>query len=186
MQTPVRDARAYVVHEHHGTLAQVVELTKKVKKPETQASYPASVNSSALRALYDNLENNEQLALAIDGEIRSVKKDGWRGIMSHHTPFMTSLVNGTLMYRLLDDPVPHYVALYGGTLEVKSNQVVILTAAAESGDDVQELALHLLERQADADALAFEAHIEFTKDYDVPQAFVLRDSLFDFIPGLGM
>jgi F-type H+-transporting ATPase subunit epsilon len=104
--------------------------------------------------------------IVLDADITSLRfqqKDGWRGILPNHTPFITSLVNGTLLYRTPGDPVPHYVALYGGTLEVKSDQVVILTAAAEPGDDVQELALHLLERQAEADALAFEAHIEFTK-----------------------
>ena len=95
--------------------------------------------------------------------LRFQQKDGWRGILPNHTPFITSLVNGTLLYRMPGHPSPYYVALYGGTLEVKSDQVVVLTAAAEPGDDVQELALHLLERQAEADALAFEAHIEFTK-----------------------
>lgn len=95
--------------------------------------------------------------------LRFQQKDGWRGILPNHTPFITPLVNGTLIYRLPDDPTLNYIALYGGTLEVKPDQVVILTAAAEPGDDVQELALHLLERQAEADALAFEAHIEFTK-----------------------
>jgi F-type H+-transporting ATPase subunit epsilon len=95
--------------------------------------------------------------------LRFQQADGWRGILPNHTPYITRLVNGTLMYRKPEDPSLHYVALYGGTLEVKKDQVVILTAAAEPGDDVHELALHLLERQAEADALAFEAHIEFTK-----------------------
>ena len=67
------------------------------------------------------------------------------------------------MYRAPGNSLPHYMALYGGTLEVRKDQIVILTAAAQPGGDVQELALHILERQAEADALAFEAHIEFTK-----------------------
>jgi len=81
-------------------LAKVVELTKKVKKPETQSSYPASINSPALRALYDNLEDHvtaavhdapapfegvvaaddaSKLAVNVDSAIRNVKKAGWRG-----------------------------------------------------------------------------------------------------------
>lgn len=108
--------------------------------------------------------------------LRFQQKDGWRGILPNHTPFITSLVNGTLLYRTPADDAPHgsvgvtptevgahYIALYGGTLQVKPKQIIILTAAAEPGDDVQQLALHLLQRQAEADALAFEAHIEFTK-----------------------
>jgi F-type H+-transporting ATPase subunit epsilon len=104
--------------------------------------------------------------IVLDTDVTSLRfqqQDGWRGILANHTPFITALVNGTLLYRLPGDPTPHYVALYGGTLEVKKEQIIILTAAAEPGDDVQELAQHLLERQAEADALAFEAYIEYTK-----------------------
>ena len=60
-------------------LAQIVELTKKAQGAETAASYPAALNSKAKRALFDNLERDEALALAIDEEIRLTKKDSWRG-----------------------------------------------------------------------------------------------------------
>jgi type I restriction enzyme R subunit len=33
----------------------------------------------ALQALYDNLDCNEDLALAIDEAVRTTKQDGWRG-----------------------------------------------------------------------------------------------------------
>jgi len=81
-------------------LAKVVELTKKVKKPEMQSSYPASINRPALRALYDNLKDHaastvheapvpfdrgiaddetSRLAVDVDRAIRNVKKADWRG-----------------------------------------------------------------------------------------------------------
>lgn len=60
-------------------LAQIVELTKKAQGAETTASYPAELNSKAKRALFDNLDGDEALALAIDEEIRLTKKDSWRG-----------------------------------------------------------------------------------------------------------
>ncbi|MXX10841.1 MAG: type I restriction endonuclease subunit R [Nitrospira sp. SB0667_bin_9] len=82
-------------------LAELVELTRKVSSPETQLSYPSSINSAALRALFDNLEEpqasavrepppphygtkpavttRETTALALDSEIRRVKKADWRG-----------------------------------------------------------------------------------------------------------
>ena len=60
-------------------LAQIVELTKKAQGAETTASYPAALNSKAKRALFDNLDGDEALALAIDEEIRLTKKDSWRG-----------------------------------------------------------------------------------------------------------
>jgi len=37
------------------------------------------LNTRARRALYDNLGQNEQLALALDDAIKLKKKDGWRG-----------------------------------------------------------------------------------------------------------
>ncbi len=81
-------------------LAKVVELTKKVKKPETQSTYPAPISSPALRALYDNLTDHaatvvqeapepfdgvivadeaSRLAVDVDRAIRNVKKADWRG-----------------------------------------------------------------------------------------------------------
>ena len=62
-------------------LAKITELAKKVKEPGTGFTYPKGVDSPARRALYDNLGQDEALALAVDREIRSTKKDGWRG---HH------------------------------------------------------------------------------------------------------
>ncbi|QOY37338.1 type I restriction endonuclease subunit R [Anaerobacillus isosaccharinicus] len=61
-------------------LIKIIELTKKVKNPSTSSSYPRSMNSGAKRALYDNLDQNEELALNLDNEIRTTKKDGWRGM----------------------------------------------------------------------------------------------------------
>ena len=104
--------------------------------------------------------------IVLDAEITSLRflqEDGWRGVLPGHTPYITKLVNGALMYRTPQNQSPQYIALYGGTFEVKPNEIVILTATAEPGKDLQELAIKLLERQAEADALAFEAHIELTK-----------------------
>ena len=73
-------------------LAKIVELTKQISRPETGASYPSNINSPALRALYDNLDNieawisaegesrdREEAALDLDLEIRGKKKADWRG-----------------------------------------------------------------------------------------------------------
>ena len=86
--------------DYKAYLARIVELTNKVSRPETQSSYPSNINSSALRSLFDNLENaqfstvhdppgqygpaptidtRELKALALDRAIRSVKKADWRG-----------------------------------------------------------------------------------------------------------
>ena len=59
-------------------LRQIVELTKQVKNPSAGTSYPGGINTSAKRALYDRL-NDEQLALAIDEAVQTSKQHGWRG-----------------------------------------------------------------------------------------------------------
>jgi hypothetical protein len=43
-------------------LAEIVALTIKTRNPAAGMVYPAGVNISAKRALYDNPENNEDLA----------------------------------------------------------------------------------------------------------------------------
>jgi len=43
-----------------------------------KTDYPTSLNSIAKRNLFDNLNNDEILALAIDNVIKSNKLDGWR------------------------------------------------------------------------------------------------------------
>ena len=76
-------------------LTQIVDLTRKTSRPETQASHPAGINSPALRALFDNLpvvgerraqydaippvDDREAKALALDRAVRRVKKADWRG-----------------------------------------------------------------------------------------------------------
>jgi type I restriction enzyme, R subunit len=60
-------------------LGRIAALARKVQKPESTPSYPSVVNTGALRALYDNLDKDEQLAIRVDAAIRAVKKDGWRG-----------------------------------------------------------------------------------------------------------
>jgi len=75
IQTRKKEALDYQAY-----LARIVELTKRVSKPESQSSYPASINSPARRALYDNLDQDEQLAVQVDTAIRSIKKDDWRGM----------------------------------------------------------------------------------------------------------
>jgi hypothetical protein len=65
--------------EYEAYLARVVALTKQVHNPTGGMAYPRSLDTRAKRALYDNLGQDEQLAVDIDYEIRSTKKDGWRG-----------------------------------------------------------------------------------------------------------
>lgn len=72
-------------------LAKVVELSKKVKNPGTSAEYPPGLNSNARRALYDNLNHDEGMALAVDNEILRTKKDSWRGNLIKEREVMNAI-----------------------------------------------------------------------------------------------
>ncbi len=86
--------------EYKAYLAEITKLARWVSRPDAQSSYyPSSINSSTLRALYDNLgdrpmsvreqsahsetppalNDRESDALALDVAIREVKKADWRG-----------------------------------------------------------------------------------------------------------
>ncbi|HEA29712.1 MAG TPA: HsdR family type I site-specific deoxyribonuclease [Leeuwenhoekiella sp.] len=59
-------------------LRRIIELAELVTAPQKTNEYPQSLDSPAKRALYDNLEANEILALALDNIIKANKLDGWR------------------------------------------------------------------------------------------------------------
>jgi type I restriction enzyme R subunit len=59
-------------------LRRIVELTKQVASPETSGAYPVTMNTPGKRALYDNLDKDEALALAIDAAVRASRQDDWR------------------------------------------------------------------------------------------------------------
>ena len=87
--------------DYKAYLERIVELTRKVGRPEAGPSYPAAINTAALRSLFDNLEKahasawrekaskdygtgtevdaREVMALALDRAVRLVKKADWRG-----------------------------------------------------------------------------------------------------------
>lgn len=56
-----------------------MQLAKNVTAPENNARYPERIRGSgALRALYDNCGEDEELALRLDKAIRARKQDGFR------------------------------------------------------------------------------------------------------------
>lgn len=59
-------------------LKKIKELAGMIDEPAASTDYPISVTTKAKRALYDNLENDEVLALALDNLIQSTKLDDWR------------------------------------------------------------------------------------------------------------
>jgi type I restriction enzyme, R subunit len=60
-------------------LKEIIELTKQVMTPSTRTDYPPSMSTMGRRALYDNLDRNEVLALEVDREVLLNKEHGWIG-----------------------------------------------------------------------------------------------------------
>lgn len=60
-------------------LQKIVALAKQIHQPSTSSQYPESLDTPAKRSLYDNLDQNEQLALNIDAAVRNSQQDSWRG-----------------------------------------------------------------------------------------------------------
>ena len=88
--------------EYKEYLDRIIALTKRIGRPETGSSYPPSIDTAALRALFDNLDTEpaskmreppppryagkptatdarEEKARALDRAIRRVKRADWRG-----------------------------------------------------------------------------------------------------------
>lgn len=60
-------------------LRQVVELAQAILHPEDSSNYPESIkNSEAKRALFDYLDNDEQLAIEVDSAIRQAIRPDWK------------------------------------------------------------------------------------------------------------
>jgi type I restriction enzyme R subunit len=60
-------------------LKTIAELIQNLKNPSGMTTYPKSIDSNSKRALYDNLDNNEEAALKVDEAILKNKPDDWRG-----------------------------------------------------------------------------------------------------------
>ena len=98
--------------------------------------------------------------------IRVQLADGWWGILPRHAPFLAYIVAGIMLYRQQGET--RYVALYQGTIEVQrhaaeSDRVLVLTAAAEAGEDLAMMEQALDRQRARLNKVAQEAHIEFTR-----------------------
>jgi len=82
--------------EYEEYLKNIVDLATKVKKPETSNEYPTSINNQAKRALYDNLDRDELLTIALDSAIIEGKHDDWEGTLSKEKHLKNKVVKPVL------------------------------------------------------------------------------------------
>jgi type I restriction enzyme, R subunit len=82
-------------------LAKIVELTKQAKNGPGRDSYPHTMNTPARKALYDNLNKNHVLALAVDTAVLKSRQDDWRS-----NTFKTRRVRNAIQTALKEWTVP--------------------------------------------------------------------------------
>jgi len=59
-------------------LKKITELANNLNNGGSSTNYPASLKTPAQKALYDNLEEDENLSLVLDSTIQYTKNAGWR------------------------------------------------------------------------------------------------------------
>lgn len=82
--------------EYEQYLKRIAELSKKVETGQSEET-PEKLNTPGKRALWNNLEQDEALALKIDDAVREVRPDGWRGVPPREKTIKAAL------HRILQD-----------------------------------------------------------------------------------
>jgi type I restriction enzyme R subunit len=109
------EQRRQAALDYAAYLSRIVDLTKQAKSGPAAAAYPSALATPAMRALYDNLERNEILALAVDAAVRANRQDDWR-----NNPFKVKRVRNAIMEVLFSHPArpskatPNAAANLGG------------------------------------------------------------------------
>lgn len=98
--------------------------------------------------------------------VRVLLPDGWWGILAGHAPMISYVDEGILHFTINGNK--RYLAMYHGTVEVQKRtghptRVLILTSAAEEGEDLDEVQKALDEQAAKLAELAKQANIEFNQ-----------------------
>ncbi len=82
-----RKAKAIAYEEY---LKRIAELARRVEAGQAEET-PKTLNTPGKRALYNNLNQNEELALRIDEAVRTTRPDGWRGIQARENVIKRAL-----------------------------------------------------------------------------------------------
>ncbi len=82
-----RRRKAFSYEEY---LKKIAELVKQVAAGKSEET-PPTLDTSGKRALFNNLNQNEELALKIDGVVRAVRPDDWRGVQAREQVIKAAL-----------------------------------------------------------------------------------------------
>jgi len=71
-------------------LKRIAELAKRVEAGQAEDT-PEKLDTPGKRALYNNLNQNEDLALRIDKTVKQIRPDGWRGVQARERVIKAAL-----------------------------------------------------------------------------------------------
>jgi type I restriction enzyme R subunit len=74
-------ARKAKAVEYEEYLKRIAELAKRVEAGQSEET-PKALDTPGKRALYNNLNQNEELALRLDETVKKTRPDGWRGVQA--------------------------------------------------------------------------------------------------------
>jgi type I restriction enzyme R subunit len=83
-------ARKAKAIEYESYLNRIAELAARVQAGQAEDT-PEALNTPGRRALYNNLGQNEQLALKIDEVVKKTRPDGWRGVQAREQVIKAAL-----------------------------------------------------------------------------------------------
>ena len=89
-------ARKAKAIEYEEYLRQIAELVREVEAGKSDDT-PIKLDTAGKRALWNNLGQNEELALKIDAAVRDARPDGWRGVLPREQTIKEAI------YRILPD-----------------------------------------------------------------------------------
>ena len=95
--------------EYERYLNEIIALSVKIKKPNKSMDYPTSLNTTAKRALFDNLGKNEVLANELDHKILTTKKDAWRDNLQRTKAVRNAIVEVLKKYGVTEDNEVHRI-----------------------------------------------------------------------------
>jgi type I restriction enzyme R subunit len=83
-------ARKAKAIEYEDYLKQIAELAKNVQTGQTGAT-PQALNTPGKKALWNNLGQDEVLALKLDAIVREARPDDWRGVVAKENAIKKAL-----------------------------------------------------------------------------------------------
>jgi type I restriction enzyme R subunit len=84
-------ARKAKAIEYEEYLKRIAELAKKVEAGQAEET-PEKLNTPGKRALYNNLNQNEELAMKIDEIVKNTRPDDWRGNQAKENTIKAALL----------------------------------------------------------------------------------------------